>query len=108
MLHGNREHYISYAFEQISVGSSVATPTSTKLKPTSGNLNGEVECQAMALSADTNDMYITWDGTDPTSSSGMYLAKNAAPFWLYGPDNCRRLKATRVSADGKLNVTYHY
>lgn len=57
------------------------------------------------ISVNAEDVYATWDGTDPTTSLGHYLADTHAPFLVLGR-NVANLKFIRAgSNDATVSIT---
>lgn len=57
------------------------------------------------LQAETQNVRIRDDGTNPTASVGMIISTTAEPFVYRG--DLGRIKAIQVSASAKLNISYY-
>lgn len=56
------------------------------------------------ISCNTNGVLITWDGTDPTTTLGHYLAAGANPLVVRGNANILNVKFIRLSSDSVVTV----
>jgi hypothetical protein len=58
----------------------------------------------LVITAGANAIRITWDGTDPTSTLGHYIAANEN-YTLDGQINCSKFKSIGIGGDSVTTVT---
>lgn len=90
------------AREQVAVSSAVKTLTEATVKTNVGgrerNIYAEIDVQDA-------DIYVTYDGTTPSSSAGeIWYQGDKKRVW--GITNLLNLKFIRVSSDAVLEVNY--
>lgn len=62
------------------------------------------QADVAVISCNTNGVLITWNGTDPTTTLGHYLAAQSAPLVIKGNPNILNLKFIRLSSDSVVTV----
>jgi len=88
--------------EAVAVSSAVVTLTEATVKSA---LNGRMRHIYCEIDVQDDDVYVTYQGTDPSATVGeKWYAKDKKRVW--GVDNMTALKFLRVTGDAVLEVTY--
>jgi len=88
--------------EAVAVSSAVVTLTEATVKSA---LNGRMRHIYCEIDVQDDDVYVTYQGTDPSDTVGeKWYAKDKKRVW--GVDNMTALKFLRVTGDAVLEVTY--
>lgn len=93
-----------YSTEQLTVSTSVVTPTTAKVDNTGALFN--FKASAAEVQVGSNGIIYTLDGTDPTATNGLTLA--SATLTLAGYQKVKALKMIRSGgSDATVNLTYY-
>lgn len=100
-----------FGSEQLSVDAVTAEGFSvSELTATIGEVNsdgGSVVRANFATIYTDAALRVKWDGTDPTTSAGIYLAANSV-FRISGPENIENFRMISVSGSANVDVMYEY
>lgn len=91
--------------EQITSTSAVKWLTASKYNPPGANGRASFKADDALVQVQTQQIYYTLDGTDPSSSNGK-VGYVGSIICLSGYQHIQNFRFTRVSADGKLDVEY--
>ena len=98
MSPGNLD-FAAYDFEQITVGVAAIGPTAAKVE------GGGRPALRLLVTTETNSIRYRVDGTDPTATVG-HLVAAPGSFEVTNPQDIRRFKMIRASADATVNITF--
>lgn len=101
---------VSYPKRAIQVGNNtpvadVYTAVSTVAIASAGFTGTSAVGNNLLVSFDVQgcDMFVRWDGTDPTSTVGHFLPQNSAYTWSVDQFNAAKfIRASTASADGVI------
>lgn len=91
----------AYAVKTATISNTAKAISHSDFAWAAGNLS---DADVAVISCNTNGVLITWDGTDPTTTLGHYLAAQAAPLTIKGNKNIQNLKFIRLSSDSVVTV----
>ena len=102
-----------YATEQITVSTSVVSPTAATVRNSSGTSGENTNYWAVSFPASaaylevlTNGIYYTMDGSTPSSTNGQKL--NAGDvLTIAGRQKVANLKMIQQSSDSVVNLSYY-
>lgn len=96
-----------YDSEQLTVSTSVVTPTAAKYLNSSDPLNTGTKATAALVQAVANGFYYTLDGSTPSGSNGAVVAAGEV-LALAGFSKVSKLKMIRSGgSDASVNIQYY-
>lgn len=94
----------AYAFGSVAVSSTAVAITAAGFSWAAGDLD---KARRATITAHTNAVVYTKNGTNPTATTGHVLAANATVV-IDGNTNIQALKFIRQSSDAAVSVTLEY
>ena len=102
-----------YATEQLTISTSVLSPTAATVRNTTGTSGSNSDYWAVSFPASaayldvlTNGIYYTMDGSTPSATNGQRLNAGDA-LTIAGRQKISALKMLRQSADSVVNLAYY-
>ena len=108
MAIGDGQYGPACSSEKITVDNTIKTLTAAKYSNLSlGGVDARSAYITIEGTAGTNDIRVTFDGTDPVASTTGHLLKASTDLVVYGYQNLAGMKFTREGgSSGTIQVTY--